>query len=272
MTWKLFSHGVVTATTVLSVAGSVAGSLAGCAGSGPPATKPSAPATGASASPSPTGPRPAGTRCPALVASATQVRFPNAAGGQLAGVMLGTGATGVVLAHQSRGNVCEWMPYAPVLTAAGYRVLAFDFTGEGASPPGSSDPAADVAAAVTFLRGQGVTKVAMMGASKGGVAVVGAAAAISPPVAAAVCVSGPRRFQGVDAVAAAPQIKAPVFYVAARDDGSFAADAQAMYDRTPAATRSILVVEGRSHGVGLLGVDERVRAAVADFLRRHAPL
>lgn len=44
----------------------------------------------------------------------------------LDGASLGDGKTGIVLAHESPADLCGWLPYAKVLGAAGFRVLAFD--------------------------------------------------------------------------------------------------------------------------------------------------
>src|SRR5215207_7172815 len=202
-----FSSGVVVAVmalvTVVALASAACGpaapkaaapSSAGPASAGPASTAP------ASTAPSSTGPAPAGGRCAAEAAAGTQVRFRNDAGTRLAGVVMGTGRTGVILAHQVRGDVCQWLWYATALAGAGYRVLAFDFTGDGASGRGTGTPADDTVAAVTFLRGQGVAKLALVGASKGGNAVLGAAARATPPVDAVVALSAPARFDAVDAV------------------------------------------------------------------------
>jgi hypothetical protein len=44
----------------------------------------------------------------------------------LDGATLGTGKTGVVLAHESPADLCGWAGYAGVLSRAGVRVLFFD--------------------------------------------------------------------------------------------------------------------------------------------------
>lgn len=49
----------------------------------------------------------------------------------------GTGKTGVVLAHESPGGACGWLPAVPTFTAHGLRVLGFDFRG---FPPSASAP------------------------------------------------------------------------------------------------------------------------------------
>ncbi len=49
----------------------------------------------------------------------------------------GTGSTGVVLAHESPGGLCGWLPAVPAFVSHGLRVLAFDFRG---FPPSASAP------------------------------------------------------------------------------------------------------------------------------------
>jgi pimeloyl-ACP methyl ester carboxylesterase len=244
---------------------------------GAPATAPATtPAAATTAAPATSGPALAGAHCPAYAAGGTQVRFADAGGATLAGIVLGTGARGVVLAHQTRADVCQWLPFARELATAGYRVLAFDFAGYGASDPGgpASTVAADVTAATAYLRGQGVRSVVLVGASMGGTAVVAAAATIAPTVSGVVSLSGPAFFGGVDAKAAAAKLTAPVLYAAGTRDTDFADSAQAMYDATPPATkRTLLLVPSAEHGVDFVSGNSepgrQVRQAVLDFLTRY---
>ena len=102
------------------------------------------------------------------------VRFPTQDGGLIAADLYGKGARGVVLAHGGQFNKESWKPQAQVLEAAGFRVLAIDFRGYGASRgPGQSDPLSaplslDVLAAVRYLHKAGAKRVAVVGASMGG--------------------------------------------------------------------------------------------------------
>jgi pimeloyl-ACP methyl ester carboxylesterase len=49
------------------------------------------------------------------------------------GAVVGSGARGVVLAHETNANLCAWFPFARRLADAGYLVLALDLRGYGAS-------------------------------------------------------------------------------------------------------------------------------------------
>ena len=45
----------------------------------------------------------------------------------------GPAKTAVVLAHQSDGTLCQWVPYAKRLAARGYTAIVFDFRNAGGS-------------------------------------------------------------------------------------------------------------------------------------------
>jgi len=52
---------------------------------------------------------------------------------RLYAIEAGHGPTAVVLAHEYPADLCGWLPYVRTLTAAGLRVLAFDFRNYGDS-------------------------------------------------------------------------------------------------------------------------------------------
>jgi pimeloyl-ACP methyl ester carboxylesterase len=92
----------------------------------------------------------------------------------LDGASLGGGKTGVVLAHESPADLCGWLPYAKVLSAAGFRVLIFDqrYFGLSRSPYTNSRCgrfSRDLGGAVAELEHEGANKVFLMGASFGGI-------------------------------------------------------------------------------------------------------
>lgn len=258
---------------------------AGCAGGGgdrPPATAAATTRTAPATSAPTTSITPAvaegpGAGCLRPEHRGEQVTFAGGNGARLAGVVLGRGRAGVVLAHQHRGSLCQWLRYGVSLAGKGYRVLLFDFEGSGESEAAPGAPGstldADVAAAAAELRSRGVAKVVLVGASMGGTAVLGAAATVRPPVDGVVSLSGTTFFRGVDAVEAAAELTMPVLFVAAEGDGGFATDARALHDAGRQRGRRLLIVPGAGHGVDLLdpttGV-EAVAAEVEAFLRAHA--
>jgi pimeloyl-ACP methyl ester carboxylesterase len=175
-------------------------------------------------------------------------------GADLDGVVIGDGASGVVLAHQLHSNLCSWLPFAKRLAAAGMRVLAFDF-------PSTSDLDRYVLAAVAELKHQGVHSIALAGASMGGTAVLVAASAKISRVAS---LSGPRDFEGLDAGRAVPRLRVPTLFVAGKEDSPYVDDARAMY-RGASGDKKLLVVPGSDHGTDLLD-DGQVADQLLAFL------
>ena len=104
---------------------------------------------------------------------ATNVSFQAAGGARLKGAVLGRGSTGVVLAHTTSADRCQWLPFARELAKQGYRALVFDMRGYGASTGvTNTDPHLDVIAAAAELRRRGAKKIVLAGASMGGTGVV----------------------------------------------------------------------------------------------------
>jgi pimeloyl-ACP methyl ester carboxylesterase len=248
--------------TVLTLALLGAAALAGCGGH--PSAAPSQAA----------GPI-VGDDCPDLAEGGSQVRFTDAHGSALAGVVFGKGGTGVVLSHMSDGDVCGWLPYARELANGGYRVLVYYFHGYGTSAGGadSSRLEGDVAAAAGYLRDHGARTIALVGASMGAAASLVAATTLQPAPAVVVSLSAPQTFRGLDALDAARRLTVPVLYAAGVGDLEFADAAQALYDATPATTnRTLLVASSASHGTHLVGAPgSQVRDAVDNALKQRAP-
>src|SRR5690349_8358879 len=226
-----------------------------------PAASPAAPAA-----PLPTGPV-----CAGAAGDAHAVRFPGTGGQPLYGYTIGTGSVGVVLGNQAGSTACEWLAYAKNLAQRGYRVLAFDFNGEGNSAESDGSEGDDVASAAKYLRSQpGITDVVLIGASRGGTAVLVAAANLQPAPKAVISLSAPAVFNQDDAALVVAKLTMPTLFVAAKDDGTFAGEAQLLYDKVPPANRRLTIVPGTSHGLvlvtpGLEGADEATKA-IDEFL------
>ncbi|WP_344407449.1 hypothetical protein, partial [Dactylosporangium fulvum] len=122
---------------------------------------------------------------------------------------------------------------------------------------------------------QVATGVVLIGASRGGTAVLVAAAGLTPPPTAVVGLSPAPKYAGENALEAVPRLTAPVLYVAAAGDSGFPADAQAMYDATPGDKRKLAIVPGRLHGTAFVTIAaagaQEAAAAVDAFLKAHAP-
>lgn len=248
----------------------VTAGLAACGSDTPGASSTTGPA-------GPTGPA-AGGSCPVEVAKGRTVRFADGDGGSIAGVLLGDGNVGVVLSHEMNAEACNWIPYGVTLAEKGYRVLAIDLPGYGASATTSSarvGPA--VLAAATYLWQQGTTGIVLMGASLGGTASI--AAAGDPgmtPINGVVTLSAPTVAGSASVVNALPKLAAPVYYIAGKGDTSFAAAVNLLYEATPpTVSRSTLLVESGSHGTALLAdsapASGEIKAALDKWLGEHAP-
>ena len=179
----------------------------------------------------------------------------------------------VVLAHQSNGSLCEWLPAARRLAAGGIWALAFDFRGHGDSKGRVryGRLAADYAAAVKAVRALGAKDVVLAGASLGAIAAVVAGASIRPPVAGVTALSAPAVIAGgIDARPSAPRLVVPALFVAALGDQNgpydFAADARALHDAAGSSAKRLVLVEGSDHGVALMEHPD-VRALLEAFVR-----
>jgi dienelactone hydrolase len=230
------------------------------------------------------GPMPSATpggKCLTERERAGVIRFRSDNGASLAGVLLGHGPAGVVLAHSNNTDLCDWVPYARVLAGLGYVALPIDLNGYGASQTSAGVPVdprydEDLSAAVKLLRGRGVGAVFLMGEVIGGTAAVKAATSITPPVAGVIVVSSPADTLRMDAVAAARVLKVPLLCIAS-DIDEFLADTRLIAEAaTGAPEHQLLIVADSTSGSTNLfdpAVERKapeVRAAVESFLRRHA--
>lgn len=203
------------------------------------------------------------------------VRFAAADKTLLVGHTFGKGTTVVILAHQARSSMCQWVRYAKRLSSGGFRAFAFDFRNHGLSQrvgyPRSGRLAGDVAAAVKYVRAHGARKIFLVGASMGGTAVLVAGANVRPLVAGVVSLSGPASYGGADAAPAVPRLRVPVLYLASSEDagGGFAQDASALYEATASPDKALELLPGSAHGVSLVSSAGRARDLVEQFLRSH---
>lgn len=185
--------------------------------------------------------------------------------------------TTVLLAHQSNGSLCEWMPYARRLAGRGHFVFAFDFRGHGFSEGRQAYGrlGLDVAAATRAVRGLGARRVVVVGASLGGIAGIVGAASIRPPVTGLVALSAPAEIPGrLNALPSAARLRVPTLYLAADGDQSdpydFAADAQRLYEATGTAEKRVVLLPGSLHGVALVAGSSRARGLLEAFVRDPA--
>jgi hypothetical protein len=133
------------------------------------------------AGPQPAGHNPTKPSGPALVAScagsgsAWHSLLAGEGVSRVQAAVLGDERKAVVLANDSGNQACDWMPFTRSLVKRGFAVALFSYTRVG--------NANDVAAVAHALRRRGATRVAAIGASAGGRAVV-QLGALSKPGAA----------------------------------------------------------------------------------------
>lgn len=245
---------------------------AGCVRGQDPVPPPG-PSTGPSASPTATLP-PVGVACRDLATQGRTLRLENQAGREIAAVDLGEGQRGVVLAHQSDADMCQWLPYATLLAGQGYRVVVFDFAGFGTSSKTQTPTYIDdIRTVVGYLHEQNTPKVVVIGASMGATMSIVAGAAPNLPVAGVVAISPPKVFDSINAERAAPNLRVPALYIAGDEDGDYSVYAREIEDATPEELRELLVVSAPEHGVALVEAQTpagaAVRAAIAEFLAAH---
>ncbi|WP_206059534.1 alpha/beta hydrolase, partial [Nonomuraea zeae] len=182
--------------------------------------------------------------------------------GGLPGVIGGTGATGVVITYERRGNVCTWRPLFDRLTGAGYRVLVY-----ARSSAGFPEDTA-VAMAKRLAREPGVERLFLVGGSIGATTAVPAATRLGAKVAGVVALSGE-----IDAKDAAA-LTAPLLQIGSEhDDYGGAGDleaARAAAVRAP--DNEVLVIPGESrHASALFGTPHaaRILDRIEAFMDRH---
>jgi pimeloyl-ACP methyl ester carboxylesterase len=199
---------------------------------------------------------------------ATNVSFQAAGGARLKGAVLGRGSTGVVLAHTTGADRCQWLPFARELAKQGYRALVFDMRGYGASSGlTNTDPHLDVIAAAAELRRRGAKKIVLAGASMGGTGVVAAAPVIRPAISGVIELSAPTAFSRADALAAVKKLKRPALFVAGRDDGDFPAATRSLYRAAATKDKKLHIAPSSWHGVDLVFLPA-VKKLVLNFIAR----
>jgi pimeloyl-ACP methyl ester carboxylesterase len=212
-----------------------------------------------------------GVRAAEAPATPRLVAFPTADGGVVHAHESGSGPRGLVLAHGGQFAKESWAKQAPVLAAAGFRVVAIDFRGRGESRagrgarPGDEDAHLDVLAAITYLKENGAEKVSILGASFGGWAAARATAeAPLGSVDRLVLLAA----SGIEA----PElIRGRTLFVVARNDANAAGPRlpgiQRQYARAP-QPKEMLILEGSAHAQFLFETDqgERLMREILRFL------
>jgi dienelactone hydrolase len=179
----------------------------------------------------------------------------------LVGVVVGRGPAGIVAAHNSGGDLCQWLPDARRLAALGYRVLAYD------SRSGIRVDL-DMEAAVEALRRAGADRVAAVGSSLGGLAAILGSSRLSTQPDAVISLSAPGSYGPLHALSAVPTLHVPILFAAAEDDHPFVDDARALFAAASSPNRRLEVVPGAAHGTDLLQ-DGAFKSLFEGYLAQH---
>ncbi|HSC50959.1 MAG TPA: alpha/beta fold hydrolase [Gaiellaceae bacterium] len=203
----------------------------------------------------------------------------------LDGAVLGSGPTGVVLAHEYPNDLCGWARYAHVLARAGFRVLLFDHRHYGLSES-PTDPAQagrysrDLAGGVAELKREGAKRVFLMGGSFGAITSIVAGSRLGSKIAGVISVSGEELLgndngpnEELDAIDAVPKLRAPFLVLNSRHDTvALVSAARDLERRAGSAHKRLVLFPGGDHGWDLLtAAPYRARASadVIHFLRRY---
>jgi pimeloyl-ACP methyl ester carboxylesterase len=176
----------------------------------------------------------------------------------LSASVVGKGPRGVVLSNQSDNNPCAWRPIVNRLVRSGFRVAVYDYSGEGAYK--------DTTAVAAKLRGLGVKRIALVGASEGAKSSIAAAA--NARASAVVSLSAELDLDGYGSLLpAARRLKSPVLYVYAKDDSLAEANTPLLYRATRERDRQLVGLPGSEHGTALLA-HPSVRDRIVRFLQQ----
>jgi alpha-beta hydrolase superfamily lysophospholipase len=226
-----------------------------------------------------TPPPPLASTCgdaPGITAQPTYVR--TADGVDLYAFDAGSGSTAVVLVHESPASLCGWLPYIPTLTAAGFRVLAFDLRGFGHSGVPAGVPYRaydrDLAAMVARAHADGAKRVFLLGASYGGALSLTYAPRLR--VDGVISLSGETYLPSTHAnpLLSAPRLHVPLLIVGTRHDRYLPVkDALALLRRAAVKDKRTALYPGGWHGWGIVEdapYAGSARALIAGWLRAHA--
>lgn len=220
-------------------------------------------------------PRTLAKLCGLPYVNAKVVQFKSADGAEVTGAVGGQGVVGVELANTSDGTMCDWLgndsKLVNSLIGKGYRVLLFNYKGTHWD--------ANVIGGAAELRALGAQKVVLVGASTGGIIVIGAAARIRPLPVALIGLSasgdpGPTSTSpakgGIDGKKAVTALKIPFLLVVAKSDPYAFASTQTLYRAAHETDKQLLIVPGQAHGY--FDTDPsgpKIDARILAFIKSH---
>jgi hypothetical protein len=180
-------------------------------------------------------------------------------------VVMGSGSRGLVLAPMSNGNDCQWIGQARHFVDEGYLV---------ASLSSGKDRAASVRYVAQLLYYEGAKKVALLGGSIGGTAVVAAAPEVSPaPVGVVALSPAVASASALNPLVAAAKYDGPMLTVGDKGDSIVSIDevtslAAAHHNGSGKNDAdATLELTGSTHGLDMFGEDASLIGRVDDFLK-----
>jgi predicted alpha/beta-hydrolase family hydrolase len=217
-------------------------------------------------------------------AGSEEITFESNDGVTLAGRLFGPdeGSAGVVLAHMFPSDQTAWYFFANRLGERGYRVLTFNFRGycpggDAGCSEGDKTISAiwqDVEGAIEALRGEGVTRLALVGASMGGTASLIVASKLGRDIDAVVTLSAPTSFEGLDASAdVLSQVTAAKLFIAGHEDVDAMRAVDTFYGESLPPKRPLILTTG-DHGTDMLTGNQAgiVSTEMINWLERYVPI
>ena len=196
---------------------------------------------------------------PSVPEGARTITFQGPAG-RLDAVEMGTGDRVVVLSHGADSSKEAFFPLLPALAQAGYRAIAYDARGIGASEgkPDINSRADDLAAVVAAVRASGATSVVLGGSSLGGAVTLSAAKDLDADGLILLAPAVP------DASAIGDVPNVPIMIAVAEDNEPFTTYARDLADVLGVQP---IVVSGSEHGARMLVDHPELSEQIAAFVR-----
>ena len=194
---------------------------------------------------------------PLAAAWAGQVHFTSTDGVTLSGETWGSGARGVLLVHDEARTRADWGKLGQKLGNSGYRVLAIDLRGHGASP--LADPlgedwsalVADIDGGVGWLVAQGAKEIHVVGARLGANLALQAAAR-NEAIGDLVLLSPVLNARGVKVSSAITPYGSRSLFLAAGSTDPLALRTARWLETEAAGSTYLALLEGASHGARML--------------------
>jgi hypothetical protein len=207
------------------------------------------------------------------------VTFSAADGEALEGRVYGTGTTAVVLSNMGDNDPGPWQAFAPLLAERGYLVLSYSFRYPMRTSRFTEAMALatvpDLLGAVAYVRGLGATRVILIGASLGGIAV----GKVAGPVRAdaTVVLSSPTGLPAYGLVITPAELAAmpgPKLFVASEDDTNPPYDDTVSYYESVPEPKRFQSFSGSAHGVRLFASEhgDELRQLLLTFVATNVPV